>query len=1204
MAGNRTYQMAFKLNAKLGEGYKSTFSNAESVASAAISKIGKTVAKVGGLILGGMGISNVVDTYKEFQQSMANTGAIAGVAKTSTEYRALENAALEAGKATTKTAKESADALGYMALAGWKTEDCLKGLMPILKLSEATGADLARTSDLVTDSMAAMGYGVDDLSNYLDIAAKANNKANLTATQLLETYIKAGGMLKAMGATKEESAAIASVLANRGKKDTEAGTALNAILVNLTGNGRSSGAALEKLGISAYNSQGKFKGIVNILKEVSAGMAKASDETKHFISAKLGGKSQMDTFYALLNGVSTVGENGKSELENYIEEYKNSNGSLDVMQEAMNNTLNGALKILESASDDVKIRFMKEIEPTVSPIIRKIADKLPQLGEKFAVFTRNAVRKAKELWEKVSPFFKFFINNFDKIKIGIMAVGSTFVTAKIVNRIKSIGTALKTLTRTNPILLLVEAVVALGVAVSEAWAQIKEANLAEHFGKITLSAEEMDNVIGQILKNKNFEKVQKSLSLFDDLGETEEKIQENLKTLEKTNWKISVGLELTIDERGAYQESVNNYVKNCYQYLEDAFLADYSLFDGDVVTQKVVSAYYFDQREELKKLGQQMNDAIAEGLKDGVITIDEAKTIDEIRQSMENVRAELAKSEYSASMIAIELSANEKRRLNGGKLTPESYDELLKQMQEANEKYNSDERLYYAKKIEGYERVYGKGTNEYNAKRAEAEKELNESIRAREANIWKFGYNTINSTYGSEISNATTQYDAAIEYMSRVMGEHLSKQNKTGKIFPFETTHRTDLDSFRELAYNNFGIDSASVSNIKDLYKGIEPYEASMQEAKNNLEAKIKYYNSKGKEVPEQIIAEYQETTQYLDELEKMKIFVSDNIGANREALKKVGAKLPISIENTGGLNDLYNYSLKHPSSNDTNLLSNIISGYKEEANKKQEQMDLNLTLTPNLKLNEEKAKQSVNENRNRIKEDMQKPMNVGIMADATVSAGAIDTTNFEISVTAAMVSAGANAVVNATADAQKKISEKKVKASANMVKLAVSDPKTALANLKGHAKGTDYTEDTFIAGEAGAELITGAKGRKVFNALETGNIISNIGKIKDMLYSAVSSAFVISETGKYENIFSSGESEAMRADRVVLPAGNVNNSNSNVTLTINNDIKIDGGNAQNSTDLKALINQALDENSEKLVELIKEVIDNREQRRIRLSNA
>ena len=101
---------------------------------------------------------------------------ILSIDSTSEAYKKLESAAREAGKSTTKTAQESADALSYMALAGWSTEDSMNGLMPILRASEATGADLATTSDLVTDSMSALDLQTSQLGNYLDVCARAHNK--------------------------------------------------------------------------------------------------------------------------------------------------------------------------------------------------------------------------------------------------------------------------------------------------------------------------------------------------------------------------------------------------------------------------------------------------------------------------------------------------------------------------------------------------------------------------------------------------------------------------------------------------------------------------------------------------------------------------------------------------------------------------------------------------------------------------------------------------------------------------------------------------------------------------------------------------------------------------------------------------------------------------------------------------------------------
>ena len=200
-----------------------------------LSKLAKTSVAVSATGVAAMGAfaKSSLDTYKDFQQSMSNVAGILSVNQTSETYKQLENAAREAGKRTTKTAQESADALSYMALAGWSVEDSMNGLMPILRASEATGADLATTSDLVTDSMSALGLQTNELNHYLDVCARAQNKSNTTLTQMQEAYIGCGGTFKTFGTELDESGALLGIIANRGIKGSEAGNKLQSTLVNL-----------------------------------------------------------------------------------------------------------------------------------------------------------------------------------------------------------------------------------------------------------------------------------------------------------------------------------------------------------------------------------------------------------------------------------------------------------------------------------------------------------------------------------------------------------------------------------------------------------------------------------------------------------------------------------------------------------------------------------------------------------------------------------------------------------------------------------------------------------------------------------------------------------------------------------------------------------------------------------------------------------
>lgn len=184
-----------------------------------ISSLGGNLMKLSSPLLAFSGYSAKV--AMDFEESMSNVKVLSGA--TGKDLDKLTDAALRMGSETSKSSKECADALGFMSLAGWDTQQMLTGLEPILRMSEAAGADLALTSDLVTDSMSSLGVEVNDLNRYLDIVAKSQSSANTSATQMLEAYISCGGTLKNLNVPLEESATWISILANRGKKASEAG---------------------------------------------------------------------------------------------------------------------------------------------------------------------------------------------------------------------------------------------------------------------------------------------------------------------------------------------------------------------------------------------------------------------------------------------------------------------------------------------------------------------------------------------------------------------------------------------------------------------------------------------------------------------------------------------------------------------------------------------------------------------------------------------------------------------------------------------------------------------------------------------------------------------------------------------------------------------------------------------------------------------
>ncbi len=1256
MAGGRAYEMAFRLNAKLGSSYNSTFAKAENVAKKAFSSMGSSynstfakaenvakkafssIAKIGAAVMGGIGIADMANTYKDFQQSMANTGAIAGVSKSSEGFKALENAALEAGRTTSKTAKEAADALGYMSLAGWTTEQSISGLMPVLRLSEASGADLATTSDLVTDSMSAMGIATSDLSKYLDIAANANNKTNQTATQMLETFIGAGGMFKELGTSMEEAAALSGVLANRGIKGSEGATSLNSILINLMGNSKSSAEALEKLGVSAYDSNGKFRGVTTTLKDISAAMKNASDEDRGWFLSKLGGKTQIDTLNALLSGIETLGENGKSEVENLTAAFKESGGALEEMSKRMNDTFSGALAILGSATDDVKIQIMKELEPTITPIIRKIADALPGLGTKIAGFFKSMVRKGKALWNDLKPVFSWIVENFDNIKVGIAAMGGAFVAAKIVDKIKNIANAVKgfaSACKANPILLVVEAVAALGFAAYEAHEQMKKANLEEHFGNISLTAEEMDRVVGQIFKSKNLDHLREQMEKFSALEPLSEKINEDLKIIEKTDWKLSVGMKLTVDEQEEYKTTVNSYIADVRAYFEQAFQADWTLFEGHPEIQEAIQKFYEGQSDELNRLGAELKEALERGFADNVLELDEEREIINIINQAQKIKDGLAQSEYEKSMGILQLEAKEKAGLNGGHLTSETYNEIKEKALEAGEERKATLRASKVNKEIALKKAYEEGSPEYRKQQAIIEEEYLIGLSQLSMDFENFTLNTIDATYGKPLEGAQKRKNEVIEEGAQGFNDYLyllsnSDSAYTGDIHPDFTKMYNEMN-------NGYGIDGISLGNIRDIRK-IDNENIKQLKTYNEQFVKIiDKYNTKGEKVPQSVLSAYENTKNTLERIEKIDSLIFG--GDFEDLFTEIGKLVPqnetndklikkISYE-TGDKNLMYigaGYAGKKIEQDKNEKEYKFFAGVSNDLNEKRKSfvgpidyktvkdtlskslsllndtqttvrlsdassaMPIDLSKYNEKVLKKNKSMEIITKVNTKVKpetidmfdfveklnSEINKPTTANVKVDTTIKAGSINTSGFvnQVHNTVNSLFSGIGVKVKVGADGK----------------------------IEKFAKGTEYTPDTFIAGEKGAELITGAKGRKVFTALETSNIFSNIGRIKDMLLSAVGTVNIFDRIKGYDISEISGDNEGMLQERIVKPS-NTTNNNSNISITINNEIKIDAKDGKSDDNLKALIDEAMEENSKKIADLIRGIIEDNNVREMRLSN-
>ena len=244
-------------------------------------------------------VTETINVGVAFDSSMSQVGAVSGA--TGEELDKLREKAKEMGASTKFTASEAADAFNYMAMAGWKSEDMLDGIEGVLNLAAAAGADLATTSDIVTDALTAMGYKASDAGRLADVMAAASSNANTNVEMMGETFKYAAPIVGSMGYSMEDTAVAIGLMANAGIKADQAGTSLRSIITRLAAPVKQSEEAMKQLDISLTDSGGNMKSletIINELREKFAGMTE-TEQTEY--AKMLAGQQAMSGLLAIVN---------------------------------------------------------------------------------------------------------------------------------------------------------------------------------------------------------------------------------------------------------------------------------------------------------------------------------------------------------------------------------------------------------------------------------------------------------------------------------------------------------------------------------------------------------------------------------------------------------------------------------------------------------------------------------------------------------------------------------------------------------------------------------------------------------------------------------------------------------------------------------------------------------------------------------------
>lgn len=346
-------------------------------------------------------VGNVIELGQNFTSTMSEVSAISGA--TGEDFEKLEACAREYGATTVFSASNAAEALKYMSLAGWDADQSTSALGGVLNLAAASGMELGAASDMVTDYLSAFAMEAGDAAYFADLLSYAQSHSNTTAEALGEAYKNCAANLNAAGQDVETVTSLLEGMANQGYKGSEAGTAMAAIMRDIT-NGMKDGAIkIGETSVAVMDAQGNFRDLTDILTEVEAATNGMGDAER---AVALSSTFTADS----TKGLNLILNEGMDNIAGYEEELRGASGSAEEMANIMNDNLSGDVAAMNSAFEELGLKIYDALESKlragvqfitngVIPAIEWLGGHIPEVT--IAVSGLGAVIAAMN-WETIS----------------------------------------------------------------------------------------------------------------------------------------------------------------------------------------------------------------------------------------------------------------------------------------------------------------------------------------------------------------------------------------------------------------------------------------------------------------------------------------------------------------------------------------------------------------------------------------------------------------------------------------------------------------------------------------------------------------------------------------------------------------------------------------------------------------------------------
>lgn len=808
--------------------------------------------------------SDAIDIGKDYTAMMSEVQALSGA--TGSDLALLENTAREYGATTVFSATEAAEALKYMSLAGWDAQQSSSALGGVLNLAAAGGMELGQASDMVTDYLSAFGMQAQDSAYFADMLAYAQANSNTSAEQLGEAYRNSAANLNAAGQDVETVTSMLEAMANQGYKGSEAGTALTAVMRDITNNMEDGAIKIGDTSVAVSDAQGNFRDLTDILLDVEKatdGMGEAER------AAALGATFTADS----TKGLNLMLNEGIENIAGYEEALRSSTGAASDMADTMNDNLTGDMANMNSAFEEMQLQTFEAMEAPLREGVQYLTSTIiPILTEWVPSAFESFVNGANKLGNALKPLFETILKNPQAISGALTSLGTGFLAMKTVSTGMNIAKAVTdagSLTGalgkfagslfSNPWAVgaaaAVAAVTAVGVALHEYSEMNIDSNLQAHFGTVELDDSQIKDFASRVINAEWLVNINAALGHFDNAEELVQQAEDALKQNDTLEWRARVGISLTEDEQSTYMSNIETFTTNIEQALSEQTLAakmtvkefGIKMADGSSLGSQI-EKWAEQDLGDMQYLSAGLTNLVQNALQDGIIDVDEQAAIDELQTKINNIMQGWQEAEAQAEMDVL---TQKYGRLSGKDLTDDTFtkvvEEVGKQRETATAALEESEKKLYTT-LNALNRPDANGVQRISdSELANYKEQAGYAARNNEAamlgNSVQFETNTLSDAYGEKLQENYSAIQTNTDNFLKNANTYLQNQDYGALADSLAWGFNASMQS-ANLYEEIMGSDQAA---MQDIYKAMKPDVDSMT-------GLIDEYREMGQAIPQDVM--------------------------------------------------------------------------------------------------------------------------------------------------------------------------------------------------------------------------------------------------------------------------------------------------------------------------------------------------------------